>query len=240
MPSTPAMPPTPPTLPTPPPGAAPAGSTPGLRPAWWTADGGFAPDLEPVSSSELPQVWLVGVAGQSEREAARRAIRSAVRAALAALLGIDPAAVDLPAAGSAAGTAPYALVHDAAAPRTAPRRIALAISHDEALSVAAIGLAGAVGIDVMCIADIPDWEALARDYLGPDAARTLAALDPSARPVALAQGWSEREARLKCVGLGLGEWRADEAAALAHCICRPLALPAGYVGYLAVVPGATG
>jgi 4'-phosphopantetheinyl transferase len=209
-----------------------AGAAAGLALAWWSADDGFAPGLEPVSSSGLPQVWLVGVSGQTEREAARRDIRRALRAALAILLGVDPAAIDMPAAP---GEAPYALVHAAAG----PRRIALAISHDEALSVAAISLMGAVGIDVMRVAAIPEWEALARDYLGPDAARMLADLDANVRPTALAQGWSEREARLKCAGLGLGEWTADEAPALAHCTCLPLALPDGYVGTLAVAPAAT-
>jgi len=228
------MPPRPPISPA---GAGTAAAAPGLGPAWWSADDGFAPALTPVSSRDLPPVWLVGVAGQAEREAARRDIRQALRAALAALLGVDPATIDLPAAP---GAAPYASIRDATSPGTAARRIALAISHDEALSVAAISQEGAVGIDVMRIADIPDWEALAHDYLGPDAVRTLADLDASARPAALARGWSEREARLKCVGLGLGEWRADEVAALAHCTCLPLALPDGYVGYLAVAPGATG
>jgi 4'-phosphopantetheinyl transferase len=210
----------------------PAGAAAGLAPAWWSADSGFAPGLEPVSWSGLPQVWLVGVSGQTEREAARRDIRQALRAALAILLGVDPAAIDLPAAP---GEAPYAIVHAAGA----PRRIALAISHDEALSVAAISLMGAVGIDVMRVAPVPEWEALARDYLGPDAASTLAGLDASARPTALAQGWSAREARLKCLGLGLDEWRADEAPMLAHCACLPLALPDAYVGTLAVAPAAT-
>lgn len=231
-----------PTMPTTP-------SAPALPLAWWTVDGGFAPALEPVSSADLApalrsgdaaRVWLVGVAdggaSEADRERARQAIRAAVRAALGALLGVPPAAIDLPAGP---GEAPYALVPDPAAPDAAPRRIALAISHDEALSVAAIRLDGPIGIDVMRSADIPDWAALARDYLGPDAARDLAGLDAAARPLALARAWSEREARLKCMGLGLSEWRADEVPLLAACICLPLALPDGYVGCLALAPGRT-
>ncbi|WP_156116643.1 4'-phosphopantetheinyl transferase superfamily protein [Massilia sp. 9096] len=226
MPSTPPMPPAAPSAP------------PGLALAWWRADGAFAPGLAPVSSQGLPQVWLVGMAGQSERDAARREIRNALRAALAAILGVDPAAIDMPAAP---GDAPYALIRaPAGSQAAAPRRIALAISHDEALSVAAIALQGAVGIDVMRIADIPDWEALARDYLGPEAAARLAALDAAQRPAALARAWSEREARLKCAGLGLGEWRTDEAQALSYSSCLALAVPDGYVGTLAVASAATG
>jgi 4'-phosphopantetheinyl transferase len=218
--------------------------------AWWSPGGGFsgAPALvslplpsPPSTNGASPgRICLVGLRDTGEREAARLGIRQAVCAALAGLLGIDPAAIELPAAP---GDAPYALLRDtspnAGAGQPAARRVALAISHDEALSVAAIGLDEAVGIDVMRVADIPDWEALARDYLGPDAAHTLAGLAPAHRPLALARAWSEREARLKCLGLTLTEWRPDEPAALAACTCLPLAVPEGYVGTLAMAPAAS-
>jgi 4'-phosphopantetheinyl transferase len=226
--------------------------------AWWTPDGGFAGARDPLSSPALASagaaqgVCLVGLAGQGEREAARLGIRQALRAALGGLLGVDPASITLPAA---CGEAPYALVPagsvsgssgrsgsddgSGSASGAPTRHVALAISHDGTLSVAAIGLHAAVGIDVMRIADIPDWEALARDYLGPQAARRLGALAPAQRPQALAQAWSEREARLKCLGLALAEWRPEEPAMLAACTCLPLALPEGYVGCLAMAPAAS-
>lgn len=193
--------------------------------AWWSPEGGFA---SAPAWSALPagSVCLVGVAGQSERNAARQAIRQAVRAALYTLFGVEAGAIGMHAVS---GQAPYATVRDGAA----ERRVALAFSHDEALSVAAIGLDGLVGIDVMRISDIPDWQALARDYLGQQVADALAALAPAQRPAALARAWSEREARLKCLGWPIGEWQAGEEAGLQGCHCLPLALPDGYVGTLA-------
>jgi 4'-phosphopantetheinyl transferase len=197
-------------------------------PVWWSPDAGFAAAPSWVELDDH-HVCLVGVAGQRERNAARQAIRQAVRAALAVLFGVAPGAVGMHAV-SGSGLAPYATVHG----KDGERRVALAFSHDEALSLAAIGLDGPVGIDVMRIVEIPDWQALARDYLGPGAAQALAAHAPADRPAALARAWSEREARLKCLGLGLGEWQDGEQDALNACRTLPLALPDGYIGTLAL------
>jgi hypothetical protein len=92
----------------------------------------------------------------------------------------------------------------------------------------------AVGIDVMSISPVPDWRAVARDYLGPEAARKLAARSEGERDAAFAHAWSEHEARLKCLGLQLAEWCDERAVALQACRCFPLALPESYVGYVAL------
>lgn len=177
-------------------------------------------------------VYVLGVAGQPDRETARLRIRAALAAALATHCGVDPGRVAL---HSPEGAAPWAI----AALDGAERRIALAISHDGELSVAAFRAdGGAVGIDVSQIVSVPDWDAVARDYLGPAVAAQLAALPADARDAAFAQAWSEHEARLKCLGLQLDEWRAERAPALQACRCLPLALPDGYVGYLALAAGA--
>lgn len=202
--------------------------------AWWSPDAGFAEapawlELGAGAGHPAEHVCLVGVAGQAERNAARQAIRQAVRAALPALFGVDPGAIGMHAVS---GQAPYAMVGAG----TDARRVALAFSHDEALSVAAIGRDAAVGIDVMRIVEVPEWQALARDYLGPQAAGALAAQSPAARPAALARAWSEREARLKCLGRAIGEWQDGEEAALQACRCLALALPDAYVGTLAMAP----
>jgi 4'-phosphopantetheinyl transferase len=193
--------------------------------AWWSLAAGFAggPAWREAAGT---RVCLVGVAGQSERNAARQAIRQAVRCALRPLFGVEADAIGMHAVS---GQAPYAMVRLGAE----ARRVALAFSHDEAMSVAAIGLDGLVGIDVMRIVEAPDWQAVARDYLGPQVADALAALAPGARPCAFARAWSEREARLKCLGWPIGEWRAGEENELHTCRCLPLALPDGYVGTLA-------
>jgi 4'-phosphopantetheinyl transferase len=187
---------------------------------WWTAARGFVPGL--------PDPVVVGVDGQDEREAARRTIREALLAALAAMSGLPPERIALHAAP---GEAPYALLGDGAA----TRRVALSISHDGELSLAAVSLTSQVGIDVTRIVDFPDWQGVARDYLGPSIAAHLSSLPSAERPLAFARAWSEREARLKCLGIQLAEWNADVEDRLAACRCQALDLPDGYVGWLAVL-----
>ena len=184
---------------------------------WW-AEGGFAD--APASASPLQ---VVGVRGQPDRATARRTIRLALRAALAETSGLPASLIQL---CGAPGEAPYALLDG--------RRIALSISHDGDLSVAALRLDGsAVGIDLMQVTEVPDWQAVARDYLGPACAAALARVPAPTRAAAFARAWSEREARLKCRGLALAEWRACDEPLLAACACLPLVLPDGYVGSVA-------
>lgn len=174
-------------------------------------------------------VTVIGMTDQPDRETARLAIRAALRKALAAHWAVGEDMVELQ---SPQGAAPSALVRLAGA----PRRIPLAISHDGALSVAAFAAGNAVGIDVSQVVPVPDWEAVARDYLGPDVAQALAALPLAQRDTAFARAWSEHEARLKYFGLQLEEWRTEHAARLGACRCLALAVPDGYVGCLALAP----
>jgi 4'-phosphopantetheinyl transferase len=220
-------------------GAGLAGAAGPDRAADWPsppAHGGFGVDVL-GSSRRLVANFLtgdeplvIGIQDQADREAARRAIREAIAAELLLSSGLPPQRIVL---HTLRGKAPWAELHFP----DGPRRAWLAISHDGALSVAAISLRGPVGIDVSCIVDIPDWEAVARDYLGPDTAAALALLPPAARTTAFASAWSEREARLKYLGRELVEWNADGDRDLAACRCLPLALPEGYAGMLALPPG---
>jgi 4'-phosphopantetheinyl transferase len=185
--------------------------------------GGFADAPAAVSP-----VRIVGVRGMPDRATARRTIRAALLAALAEASGQPASAIQL---CGAPGEAPYALLGDG-------RRIALSISHDGDLSVAALRLdGGAVGIDLMQVTDVPDWQAVARDYLGPACAAALARVPAPARAPAFARAWSEREARLKCRGLALAEWQACDERLLSACACLSLVLPDGYVGSVAVLRG---
>jgi 4'-phosphopantetheinyl transferase len=191
---------------------------PALPVRWWDG-GGFAD----APASGLA-VQVVGVRGQPDRATARRTIRLALLAALAEASGLPASSIEL---CGAPGEAPYALLGDG-------RRIGLSISHDGDLSVAALRLdGGAVGIDVMQVTDVPDWQAVARDYLGPACAAALADMPAPARAAAFARAWSEHEARLKCRGLALVEWRACDEPLLSACACRTLVLPDGYMGSVA-------
>jgi len=180
-----------------------------------------------VADSE--DVRVIGIQGQQEREAARRAIRAAIVAELALLSSLPRQRIAL---HTPEGQVPYALLDTP----DGQRRVHLAISHDGALSLAALSRRGPVGIDVTLVMDIPDWEAVARDYLGPAQTAALAALPAAARADAFARAWSEREARLKYFGRELVEWSEDGDRPLAACRCLPLALPEGYAGVLALPP----
>jgi 4'-phosphopantetheinyl transferase len=190
-----------------------------MVPVRWWADGVFAD-----APSSTP-VHVIGVRGQPDRATARRTIRTALVAALAQATGLPSERIAL---CGAPGEAPYALLGGS-------RRLSVSISHDGDLSVAALRLdGGAIGIDVMQVTDMPDWEGVARDYLGPAYTAALARLPASARAAAFARAWSEREARLKCRGLPLEEWRAEDGSLELVYPCLSLALPDGYVGSLAL------
>ena len=163
-------------------------------------------------------VLAIGIVPPPSRTEARAHLRQAVREAAAQWQNLDIEAISVE---STPGTPPRLLL--------AGRSVGLSFSHDEGLSLAAIGLYGPVGIDVMRVQDIADWFHLARDYLGPQVAQELAACPDAQRPLRLAQAWTAREAALKYAGLSLAEWDGTAPA----CCLQALPLPAPYVASLA-------
>jgi 4'-phosphopantetheinyl transferase len=161
----------------------------------------------------------------AQRNAARARVRMALREALGQLAGVAPAAITIQ---STPGRAPAVSWPDMRGP--AP---GVSISHDEPLSLTAINLHGPVGIDLMRVTEIPDWRAVAHDYLGPHATALLETSLPARRAAAFARAWCAHEARLKCHGLQLVEWSPRLGAQLGDCHCRELALPAGFAGAVA-------
>ena len=161
-------------------------------------------------------VLVIGIEAAMTRMDARLRIRLAVREAVAKWLDIDSVSVE-----SESGHAPRLLV--------AGRAAWLSISHEDGISLAAIHLHGPVGIDVMRVVAVPDWLAVATDYLGPQVASELSACAEAQRPLALAQAWTAREAALKHAGRALAEW---DGAAI-DCRLQTLAAPPGYVATLA-------
>jgi len=160
------------------------------------------------------------------RGQARELVRKALRTMLGQLLDCAPEAVPLD-------------IEPGRAPRlrlsTAP--IHLSISHEAGLSLAAIRMGGRIGIDLMAPADaaLPDWEALARDYLAPPMAATLNKLPAPQRQAAFASAWTFHEACLKCLELPLQEWTPALGSRLARCRTVELALPAPYIGAAALL-----
>jgi 4'-phosphopantetheinyl transferase len=110
----------------------------------------------------------------------------------------------------------------------------VSISHASGFSVAAVHRHGPVGIDLMRLEDelMPDWEAVARDYLGPAATARIAGCRGEHRAVCFAQEWTRREAQLKHHGCGLVEWAS--APVMRNSGCLMLTLPQGVVGAVVV------
>ena len=179
-------------------------------PVWWW----------PFNELPAPEgVVVIGIEGDGDRPRARVRIREAIHDALLALTG------DSVTLHGASGAAPWAIGADG-------KRIGLSISHEGALSIAAIHLHGAVGVDMLHTQLPADALAVTLDYLGPAAAQALTVADPADRPAAFAAAWTDHEARLKCLGIDLGEWRDDPL--LATCRVASLELPQGLTGTLAL------
>ncbi|MCW3481760.1 hypothetical protein OL229_19705 [Neisseriaceae bacterium JH1-16] len=73
-----------------------------------------------------------------------------------------------------------------------------------------------VGIDLVEIGGLPDWQEVAVDFLNPEVSAALAALPVNDRDSAFALAWAELEARGKARGEGLAEWTVSWAARLAE------------------------
>ena len=166
-------------------------------------------------------VLAVRTGSGQQRAPARVQLREPLRAALSELLVLPQQQISIHATP---GSAPHI---DAAG-----GKVACSFSHEDGLSLAAVNLHGPVGIDLMKVQDIPDWESVARDYLGPEACAALRACRPQDRPRALAQAWTAHEARLKCLGLPLTEWHALTTAQHAPHLLE-LPVPPGWCASLA-------
>lgn len=189
------------------------------------------PDSAPLALADLRSaraVTVISVATPDTtiRHAARTQIRVAVRETLAAWLVRPPASITLI---SQPGQPILVDGPDGG--------IGLSVSHAAGLSVAAIRRGASIGVDVMRYepsADtLPDWEVLARDYLGPQAWRRLVHMAPTLRASAFAQEWTRWEASLKCLGLAVTEWTPALQQRLASCRVRALAFPDKYCGAMA-------
>ena len=158
------------------------------------------------------------------RHIARQRIRSALSEALGILLAQPAQSV--------------ALISEPGQPirlGLPKQQCGLSISHEPGLSVAAINLCGAIGIDLMRPGDVPDWQQVALDYLGPQICKRIREHPENRRAHAFAQEWTRYEACLKCLGLGIDEWHPALQSKLQRCNVTELALPDGIVGAVAAL-----
>ena len=177
-------------------------------------------------------VISIATPATENRRVARSLVRSALRETLAALLGQPAASIALvsPSGGAIRVASPLF-------------PLSLSISHSTGISVAAICQGLAIGIDVMQIEAVTpgqtEWMRLAGDYLGPQVKAKLQNAPPETFPSVFAQAWTDFEAALKCLGLGLTEWSPKLASRLASCRVVALDLPANYCGSIATAAGDT-
>jgi 4'-phosphopantetheinyl transferase len=165
-------------------------------------------------------------AGNSDRVRVRVRIREAVLQVLAAALALSPDRIVLT---STPGQAPCLVLNG-------ERAAGLSISHETGLSLAAINLHGPIGVDLMRVPEQDQCEDLisvARDYLGPAQAVTLAGVAPGLRALAFATAWAAHEACLKCRALGLSEWQPPSMPLPAPLRITALDLPELFIGVIA-------
>ncbi len=112
-------------------------------------------------------------------------------------------------------------------------RISLSASHEPGISVAAVRRCGPVGVDIMRLPPVFDWQRVARDYLGPAAFHRIAEHAQHEQLSAFAVQWTRLEAGLKCLGVGLQEWDASLAQQMRTCRILDLELPEGLFGAVA-------
>lgn len=166
---------------------------------------------------------LTSSATGGARAQARLAVRHALTQAMATLLHHPPASIHI---DNRRGHAPQISIADGHGP--APQ---CSFAYTDRYALAALNLHGAIGVDLTPVIDIPDWQAVARDYLGPQVCARLQTLPAGQRAPALAQEWCQLEAQLKCRGVALSEWREECHADARHA---PLILPhAGIAGHVA-------
>lgn len=187
----------------------------------WPGSGPLAP-----AEDEL-LVFSLATPCTRNRDRARQLVRNALREVLAPLLGCTPAAVPLIAKSGQ----PLRLTG-------LESEIGLSVSHETGLSLVAIHLNGAVGVDLLRVAGMSmnsdEVLRLATDYLGAGVASRLASMPEEARRQAFAEAWVGLEAGLKCLGEGLRECSSERQVLLANCRIRELALPTGLIGAVAL------
>ncbi len=159
------------------------------------------------------------------RTEARLQIRIALQEALALLLACSSAEIELL---SQPGHALKLL--------NPKLNVGLSVSHEIGLSLAAININGALGIDLMSLSSTPasnEIQTLATDYLGNEIAQQIAGAPTNRQANDFTKAWTAFEARLKCGGEVLAEWNEATEKRLAQYRCRDLILPDGYIGTVA-------
>lgn len=166
----------------------------------------LAADEYPALITGRPLVWRC----QARAAPPRKAARQLLRRQLAHYLQRPAPEVPLQ---FCAGQAPTVEARWQGLP------LSLSLSYCGELALVGLcpGVGAGIGIDLTAVTPLPDWEGVARLYLGPLAAARLARLQPGARARQFARDWAGMEAASKCLGLALEEWTAARQQRLDAC-----------------------
>lgn len=190
------------------------------------------PDQRALASEQFRQHDLVviclGIEPVSHRDFARLQIRQSLIEVIAAALGVAKSEVHLQ---SQQGQAPSAVIGQS----TSQECLYLSIAHEEGYALAAICRHYPVGIDVVKISDAFAWKDTAMLYLGKATTQEIAAKPPAQQFQHFLWAWACHEARLKCLGTGLQEWREELAQQLSsiHCEVDYVSWTSSYIVALA-------
>lgn len=117
----------------------------------------------------------------------------------------------------------------------APERLAFNLSHSGALALIAVTRGREVGVDVERVKPARDLVAIAARALEPEAAAAVREAAGAERVRLFYELWTQHEARLKCLGVGLGTIPAWPPPPVA---VQPLAIDSGYAAAVAVTGAA--
>jgi 4'-phosphopantetheinyl transferase len=95
-------------------------------------------------------------------------------------------------------------------PAVCGSRLSFSHSHSGDLALFAIGTTGLLGLDVEQVRPIPELDEFARHYFSHSESDTLLALPPECRLGAFFAFWTKKEAVLKAMGEGIGNWSRVE------------------------------
>ena len=184
----------------------------------------LAVEARPPLLAGEPLLWLHQLPGARDHARAHALLCST----LAYYLACVPEAVSL---HCAEGRAPQV---DA---RWQDLPLSLSLSYADEFCLLALCAGAHIGVDLLKIQSIPDWQAVSTLYLGPHVCAELAVIPAAQRDSAFARHWAELEARGKCLGLGLQEFSLAHSARLhapgiqLHALSG---MPAGLLGALAM------
>ena len=168
----------------------------------------LTPDERPALAAGQPLVWICPTGREPGRAGSRRQVRRLLSELLSCYLKQPAPGLDL-------------VFEAGQQPRLAARwqglSLSLSLSYCDELALVGLCPGASLGIDLAAVTPLPDWEGVARLYLGPLVRARLAGLETDARARQFARDWAGMEAASKCLGSGLEEWSPARQQRLQAC-----------------------